>query len=424
MKRSVVCFAPIDWKDHIARLLSAELGCHWRNNAGITVTWLTHEQAHRPQYIQSQISAVVNRIGAGEILLVGEEIKYTGAPLPSGTTVVRRIKDLDKLDLTFSQILEANGVDFLSQRADYLRGRWETRQITRDSVASWLAQFKSLGEFEWIGKGVLAGLVCYTTEELLRFVGVDAIDTYDQILYYSPDRDPLGSSTPLAHAVGKHLPLKHVERIGNNEDLPEGHSLLIEDCSISGHEFADFVHKTWPVDITEEQLLASIDLRFAVLSNLAEAAINQTLSDRDLANVTLNKNTCLSLEVATDAGVDALRRGAYYSPTGKHTVRREYIAEKLFSDHTLWGGPAQAVSARRFLRTIGEQLYRADFMRRNPGLQKSDRWFEEAGLGAGGFALTLALARSVPKSTLPVLWAAGPVKKGKKEIIWEPLLTH
>ncbi len=75
-------------------------------------------------------------------------------------------------------------------------------------------------------------------------------------------------------------------------------------------------------------------------------------------------------------------------------------------------------------REIGEQLYRSYHHHEYGATEKSDSWYRLAGLGAGGYALALAFARSVPKSTLPVFWWGGEIQYGRRTIHWKPLFRR
>lgn len=197
------------------------------------------------------------------------------------------------------------------------------------------------------------------------------------------------------------------------EKPPVEQGIYIEDCALSGHEFCQVAGILWPDSelISDEWRLANVDLRFAVLSNGAEVVIQDEIERRNLANVRINTDHCARITTVTPDGALALHSNEFYSPDDNCTLNpRRLLSLPLFNDWKNWGGIERAKTARRILRRIGKQLY----------LQQ----FEEAGLGAGGLGLTLTLARSVPKSTLPVLWAKGDIIFSKKYLQWEPLFKY
>lgn len=429
MNRFVTCLVPVEWRDSIDSCLVSQLGSRWTESPNIQVEWLTQRQRHDVRRCQRQIDSIAMRRPAGDIVLVGQ-VYYQGPQLPGLTTSVRRLKDPTEFHKRIAEILEANGVDLVSERAGYLRDRWETKTITREHVAHWLSQFGAIGSFEWVGRGVLSALSCFSTADLVDHLGVQDLEGAQELCYYSPDADPLGSSTPLAHAVNKRLSNVPVVRfdIAGLSQAP-GQSILIEDCALSGIEFGRFAENQWPDNgaTSEECRLVKLRLRFAILTNGAEVKIRKELTSKGLHNVRLETQFSHRIESLTDAGLSALEEDRFWCSKGGHCLHpKTFIRQQVLNDCRLWGTIERAETARKLLRRIGEQLYRVDFSQRNTDAEHShtDAWFEQAGLGAGGLALTIALARSVPKSTLPVIWARGTVKMGGKTIEWIPLLPH
>ncbi len=428
MNRRVFCVCPISWWAPVSEILRTELGPRWENGQAVQVEWLSERQCLDNRLNQSRVDSLTTKMVGGDIVLIGN-IGYVGPQQPSHTVTVRRLKDPKEFGDRISDILIANGVDFLTERAAYLRDRWETQVVTRSHVAKWLSQFREIGSFEWVGKGVLLALDCLSTSEMLGRLGLEDLEDIERLSFYSPEDDPVGSSTPLAHAVAKRRKDKPMSRLdlGILKDAL-GSTLLIEDCAISGKEFEKFVKKTWAPDLPhlEDERLVNLRLRFAVLGNGAQAYISNQLATHGLVNVRLDTRFSRVVESLTEDGVRAVSAGTFYDQVHHHCLLpRQHIRESLFKDVGVWGTSERAASARRLLRKLGEQLYRQHFSEKaEPGESRSDRWFEQAGLGAGGLALTLALARSVPKSSLPVIWAEGRIRIGNKNLQWTPLLSH
>jgi len=391
----------------------------------VQAIWVGHSDSQNTAHLQRLIDSLAARTAPGEILLIGD-IRYTGSLQPTCTTTIRRFKDQKQFAEKIHVVFVANGVDLVSDRAEYLRERWELAAITREQIDSWLAQFDEAGQFAWIGRGVLRALRCLSTPEILGYLGIEDTAEFEKVFYY--DSGEPGSSMPLAHAVAKKMPNLSVVKF-NKKDLRElsGSSLLIEDCSISGSEFDSFMNKNWPssVESPDEWRLVRIRLRYAVLSNGAEQRIKAELVRRNLHNIELDTRYSMRLDTVTRSGLEALKNGSFYCPTEGHALHTaQHVIEQAFVDSLVWGGIQKAKSARKFLQQIGQQLYISDMeTRKVKPRAKGSIWLKQAGLGAGGLALTIALARSVPKSTLPVVWAGGKVKFRGKEIHWHPLLA-
>jgi hypothetical protein len=428
MRRTVFCICPAEWQDTILPTVTEEAGPDWQSNSSIEIWWLPPSELRNDKNNQRRVTERIKRGDACEILLVGD-IQYSGSSVPTPTTVVRRIEDPKSFREQIGPILEANGVDLLTERTQYLYRRWETFTVTRDHVAQWLGQFRQLGDFEWVGKGVLATLQCFSTPELVELLGLNTLTSSDQIRFYSPHNDPLGSSTTLAHAVSKGLGADRVLRF-DVSDVREwsGTSILMEDCSISGTELLEFLDETvCAADASVDDRLIKISLRFAVIANGARERITLELPRRHLLNFRLDTTRSKILQTLTQDGIDALRDGRFYSSEGRYCLNpKRFISYEIFGDLKYWGAKQRAESARKLLRRVGERLYRADYSKRKNGdtSSRSEEWFKQAGLGAGGLGLNIALARSVPKSTLPVVWAQGTIEWYGKKIDWMPLLPH
>ena len=86
--------------------------------------------------------------------------------------------------------------------------------------------------------------------------------------------------------------------------------------------------------------------------------------------------------------------------------------------------------ARNFCQDVGEQLWAHYFKKAiaaRPNFQEKD-WpsarMKRCGLGMDGLGLTFAFPHSVPRASLPILWASGPVSVDGRSLDWMPLFPN
>lgn len=434
MKRTIFCLCPAAWKDAILPKLAEEAGPVWSESGLISIRWLSESELANHSNNLRRVNEKLSDGNACEILLLGD-VCYEGPTFPSPISTIRRIDNPKEFRSQITEILAANGLDLVSMQTNYIVPRWETFNVSRDHVMQWLSQFKSLGDYEWVGKGILASIQCLSTAELVSRLDLATPSQNEQIVYYVEETEQsgndgpgeeLGSSVPLAHAVFKgRRPVNRFD-IGRVRDTG-GPYALIEDCAISGREFEKFLEATFlSASAVEDDRLAQMTLHYAVIGNGAEIRIKGLIEEHGLLNFNLQVNAGQRLVTLTAEGLAALEEGKFYCPIGKYCLNpSKFVQFDLFSRSNLWGSHERAGAAKRLLRRIGEQLYRADLVKRKGDTtSRSDEWLRQAGLGAGGLGLNIALARSVPKSTLPVVWCSGEIMWGKKPLHWIPLLPH
>lgn len=424
MSGKILCLAPASLRSSLQDTFTSFLGPKWEASKSLEVTWLSERACKDIPHCARLIKLGAERAPA-EIWLIGH-IFHDAVELSEDSCVIRPIKDVKRLRSTIKSLLDRHKLGLAFEYSAYFTERWETTtNITPEHIKEWLGQFNKLGNFEWVGRGVLASVECFSTEELVRLLG---LSDSDQVRYFSPPADPVGSSSPLGNAVVKKHNALSVERFDLAELLEQqARVILVEDCAISGREFERFANRHWPDESpSEDHKLVSITLKYSLLADIAKRRIEKIIELKDLHNVKLDYSHSHQLELLTRAGAKAISNEDFYSKVdGSCLNLGRYVRQAIFDVPGTWGDQKKAVTAKRILRHIGEQLYREDYARRNDGQQGHGcQWFRQAGLGAGGLALAIALARSIPKSTLPVIWARGTVEYNGASFEWQPLLPH
>ncbi len=110
---------------------------------------------------------------------------------------------------------------------------------------------------------------------------------------------------------------------------------------------------------------------------------------------------------------------------------RHHLSEKvmpwIFSPAVVWHGRESL--AKQICTDIGTALW-DDYINQqvDAGKWQKDAWPQErirlCALGMDGLGLTVILAHSIPKATLPIFWAGGNIKYGKKKLTWKPLFPN
>ena len=107
------------------------------------------------------------------------------------------------------------------------------------------------------------------------------------------------------------------------------------------------------------------------------------------------------------------------------THLRSRVVPFAFQDDKGWKDPASLLRARAFCAKVGEQLWLSYITRKNFDLVAwPDDRIRRCALGMEGLGLTFAFPHSVPKASLPVLWARGRVTLNGVSIDWVPLLPN
>ena len=107
------------------------------------------------------------------------------------------------------------------------------------------------------------------------------------------------------------------------------------------------------------------------------------------------------------------------------TQLRSRVVPFVFRDDKGWKDEASRLRAKTFCVNIGEQLWRDYIVKKNfdLGAWPDDR-IRRCALGKEGLGLTFAFPHSVPKASLPILWAGGSVTLNGTSIVWIPLFPN
>ncbi|HXA16746.1 MAG TPA: hypothetical protein VN380_07135 [Thermoanaerobaculia bacterium] len=347
-----------------------------------------------------------------------------------GLAKLKRILD-DKLDMF--------GLDWRSRVENLLRFSWSHGGgISRADIDAWLKQFSDLGSHGWIGERLLRALNFWPAPRLLQALDltVASIAGFGHICV---NTQTIGKSAGVvSNQVQKHLEtlgahVKTVDDLWNVLEKDNKSVLYIEDCLLSGTETCSLLRgllnettegrrpKVSALADPERLRSRRIEMRFGVIANLGRVVVEEFVSRRRLANISVAQ--CgMKLATLTEDGVLAVRNGEFIDETKCMRDPAKHVRPMVFSDLALWDHADRLLRAKQFCQTLGTQLWQGYVD--SKGWRWDKRRVEQCGLGMNGQGLALAFAHSVPKSSLPLFWYGGKVKLGSVRLTWRPLFPN
>ena len=168
-------------------------------------------------------------------------------------------------------------------------------------------------------------------------------------------------------------------------------------------------------------------LVFGVATDYGLARLNLFLQENSISNIKAIAGQTMSVTGGRDIGATFTATGATTDGLRRHGPPDGLIQPAVFSATALTA--AQEADMKTFCADVGRQLFvnynqimkgrRADY--KDWPSDKLDR----CSLGMWGFGLTFAFAHSVPKASLPLLWAEGKVTWGNATVSnWAPLFPN
>ncbi len=411
-------FAPFDWQDrgiiHIFPLGEV-------TSPDVTERIIHYCQSHNIDDILAP-----PRIHCDEQALV--DAGYTVIQGPS-------IKNLIHGQALRSQLQKLK-LDWRSQVLSRLNN-FGLAKLEESHLEAWLSQFEKLSNHLPVGEHLLQLVDVISYSELSDSLSIGA-DFYEKDLIVGFNKDKWGKSWgTVSNLMGKRCPDATLLPI--TEAIEKGAHprvvRLVEDGLFSGTEMRgvfDSLRGTRPLGrnqkverLSDPSILAKlpVTLQFGVVCDFGEAILRQYLSANELPNVQVavpaaarRFRVLLGSPASEPVDSDQQDIGAYVARIQPRVV------PYAFQDSKGWRNDEKLGRARGFCQTVGEQLWRNYINRKG---WSGSSWPEEriklCGLGMDGLGLTFAFPHSVPKATLPLFWARGPVSFGNDCVEWEPL---
>lgn len=349
--------------------------------------------------------------------------------------------DMRSFEHGLPAILRQSGLDWRTFITARLRA-WIHSVIDEVRVEQWLDQFRRLG-VPWIGEHLLRTLDFWAPERLKAALGLneECLRQFDCLCL---KRQQAGKSADfLGNLLRKHLnslvPSCHIldfETVLNQPDEePRRKILFIEDALLTGTEMTNFLSgllgiqarpgRYWPVaklHWPERLSNSQIEFRFPVSTSLGIQRFRNFLTEYKLTNARVFPCPNGFIEVLTSAGQEALDRGAFYDPVISNCPVTPDAHLERAAFRVIWRNESQRSQAEAFCRDAGRQLF-AEYLRRK-NWQWDPKKISVASFGMHGLGLNLAFSHSVPKASLPLLWAEGKVEIRGAKVDWNPLFAN
>src|ERR1035437_219332 len=315
--------------------------------------------------------------------------------------------------------------------------------VTEKDMDRWLGQFERLGNHRPVGEHLLQLLDVLPLAELGQSLSIGS-DFYGPELVVGFNNDKWGKSWgTVSTLIRKTCPsaslfpiTEAIEKGGHPNVLR-----LVEDGLFSGTEMRailDSLLGMRPPGRTQKvRQLANPDvltrvatqIHFGVVCDFGEAILRRYMNSHSLPNI----------QIAVSAAarkVRVLRAKDGIAPDDPiesvdctdHAFRaqlRSRVVPFAFQENKGWKDSATLLRAKTLCEDIGHQLWRRYIMKKNFDLTAwPDDRVRLCALGMEGLGLTFAFPHSVPKASLPVLWANGRVTLDGISIDWKPLLPN
>jgi hypothetical protein len=352
---------------------------------------------------------------------------------------VNIVSNSRSLERVLPAILLQSGLDamtvLMSQLRTYIHG-----VVNLQSIEQWLSQFEQLG-VPYIGDYLLRTLDYWTPDRLRAACGIDA-KYVQQFQWVCLKRQEVGKSGDfLSNLLRKQVTRLHpgcrmqdfVGLLNSINGANAGKILFVEDGLFTGTEMTNFFSGLLGLELPKGRVPWSIgklvnpatltgcdiELLFPVSTSLGQQRLEIFLQKNNLKRIHINCCEIGQIEVLTNSGQAALNEGAFYDPAISNCPSNhgEHIEKVAFRGP--WKSDAFRAQTKAFCDEVGRQLFSAYLKRK--GFEWPEKKVTTSSLGMHGLGLNVAFAHSVPKASLPLLWAEGEVRFGGSKIQWVPL---
>ncbi len=300
-------------------------------------------------------------------------------------------------------------------------------------IDDWLRQFERLGNHRHVGEHLLQLIDVLPFNSLGDALSTDA-DFYGADLVVGFNIDKWGKSwatvsTLIAKKCGdaQLLPINEAVEAGEHPRVLR----LVEDGLFTGTEIRAILESLRGTRgegqsqkvprLADPALLARVvaHLQFGVVCDYGEAVLRQYATENGLPNIHVTVSSATrKFRVLLTAGTT--------DPHTPATSFREQLRTRVipyaFQNDKGGRDPRALQRAQVFCQNIGEQLWRNYIERKAyTGIRWPDERIRICGLGMEGLGLTFAFPHSVPRATLPVFWASGPVVWEGETFEWQLL---
>jgi hypothetical protein len=310
--------------------------------------------------------------------------------------------------------------------------------VSEVEIDKWLRQFERLGNHRAVGEHLLQLMDMLPLMDLGESLSAGS-DFYGSALIIGFNNDTWGKSWGTVStlirkkcASASLLPITEAIEKGDHPNVLR----LVEDGLFSGTEMRaifDSLRGTRPPGrsqkvpkLDDPTLLsrAPTQVHFGAVCDFGEEMMRRYLSLNALPNI----------QIAVSAAARRFRVLHTHPTTETAKLQdnnafldwlRARVVPFAFQDDKGWKDKDSLLRARNFCENVGTQLWRSYITRKNfdPTSWPKDR-VNLCALGMEGLGLTFAFPHSVPKASLPLLWARGNVTAYGTSLFWKPLFPN
>lgn len=334
-----------------------------------------------------------------------------------------------------ASLIAATGWGWLARTKEIVQ-QWHHGPV---DVDGWIKQFEVLGE-SWLAEYLLKNLRFITEAKLGEAIIKNIPSVPGSRLRFGIFSNEIGKSGGVVSIlIRKHYKDAALAEVAQCiEERNAGETLiLVEDGLYSATEIVAVLdsllgerqpgRKQKTRAIVDKSLLnIPFFIVFGVTVDYGVEVVRHFLArknERLTAQLLSDGNADTHLQVLTDPDVTGgiMELAAF----------RRHLAGKvepwIFSEACTWHGKQQR--ARQICSDIGSELWDAYVTQQvNSSGWDKQAWSQErirlCSLGMDGLGLTVILAHSIPKASLPVFWMGGNIRYGKKTLSWKPLFPN
>jgi len=332
------------------------------------------------------------------------------------------------------------GLDWRSEMTARLN-HYALGTVSEAEIDRWLGQFERLGNHRAVGEHLLQLLDVLPLADLGESLSVDS-DFYGADLVVGFNNDKWGKSWGTVStlirkkcASASLFPIAEAIEKGGHPKILR----LVEDGLFSGTEMRavfDSLRGSRPPgrsqkvpQLTDPSVLSrvSTQVHFGVVCDFGEAMLRRYMASNSLPNIQITVSAA-ARKVRVLYGTPDTLPSPDELADDEDLFRarlRSRVVPFAFQDDSGWKDPSSRLRAKTFCENIGEQLWRSYIAKKNFDMSAwPNERIRRCALGMEGLGLTFAFPHSIPKASLPVLWARGRVTLNGTSINWVPLLPN
>jgi hypothetical protein len=319
---------------------------------------------------------------------------------------------------------------------------WSHAAINRTTVDDWMNQFGRLGPFTWVAEAILSELHILGAPDLSASLVSLGVHHGATICVNADARNHGKSGQVIANLLSKAIgadvidsPTRSIEEVGASRVV------VYEDGLWSGTEAIGVVEsllgerekarlKTQPLADPTKLKHVELVLAYGFSTDYGEALVRQALAARGLAS-NVKIVSAQTISVASDSFLSEIKNGEH-DPRQLWSLGPPNGAVRPHWDSRLRARAVDRASdlpaGLKFSREVGQQLFDVYLRSMQLPPRSWSPWPDEkrlkCSLGMYGLGLLHAFSHSVPKATLPLLWASGPVSYQGRTFEWKPLFAN